>query len=315
MTRPIAVTAWSFVVLSLMGCASGDGRQLAGTLVPPPPPPTAPPTTVPAELPSLVVPSTAAAPTSPSSAPASIAPPSASISIDQLSSAENGIALVTGRGGVATDPVTVDGEPGDVVSFEVAGDGSFTARVFIADEGAHTVCVGGTCGRVFTPDPDVDGPEDVIAKIDEALTIARGIVPYDVWFPDWTVEIGGAMSGTGGTVDDERRTVTIFGNRGRSVDDFVRTVLHEFGHVADAQWLTDELRNEFTALRGVPSDTPWTSSRSHRLEDWDGSPSEDFAEVVAAVWSADRWEIRTDVGPVDDPVREWVDQLIARNVP
>lgn len=300
----------------LAGCGSGDGRQLADAVVPAPPPPTIAAAPEATSLPTLLVPATAA-PTAPATADATVpvtAAPNA-IVIDELTSPENAVALVVGRGGVPTDPVTVDGEPGDVVSFEAGDDGSFTIRVFIPDEGAHTVCVGETCGRVYTLDPDAESPEEVIAKIDEALPLARGIVPYDEWFPAWTVEIGGLMSGTGGTVDEVTRTVTIFRNRGRSVDDFVRTALHEFGHVADAEWLTDELRAEFTVLRGFAADTPWMTPRSHRMEDWEGSPSEDFAEVAAAVWSADRWEIRTAGGPLDDAVRAWFDEILVEHLP
>jgi hypothetical protein len=238
---------------------------------------------------------------------------SARVAIDLLSSPENAVALAVGSGAATSDLVTVDGAVGDVVSFDVADDGSFEMRVFIADEGAHTVCVDDACGRVDTLDPDADTPEEVVAKIEEAIPLANGIVPNDVWFPHWTIEIGGALSGAGGTADAADRAVVIYRNRGREVDDFVRTIVHEFGHVADASWLTDEQRAEFATLRGFAADVPWEGNGGHRLDDWALAPAEDFAEVMSAVWSAGRWEIRTAGGPLTDEVRTFADALIAAN--
>ena len=112
-------------------------------------------------------------------------------------------------------------------------------------------------------------------------------------FPDWTVEIGGVLSGTGGTIDAASKTVTIYRNRGREVDDFVRTLLHEFGHVADVELLDDAARDRYRALRGFAPDTPWLSEQSHRIEDWGRQPGEDFAEVMTMIWSDGRWTPRT----------------------
>ena len=320
----------------VLGACGGDGRELAeanaplpttttSTLVPVGP--SLPGTEIPAlDLPTivpdpldtdpldtdpLVVGPPATSPVGAGPATGPTAPPR--VVIDELSSPENAVALAVGSGAVPSDPVTVDGVPADVVSFDVSGDGTFEVRVFVADEGAHTVCVGDACGRVYTLDPDADTPDEVVAKIEEAIPLANGIVPNDVWFPDWTVEIGGALSGTGGTADATDRTVTIYRNRGREVDDFVRTIVHEFGHVADATWLTDEQRAEFAMLRGFGPDVPWEGNGGHRLDDWAVSPAEDFAEVMAAVWSAGRWEIRTAGGPLTDAVREFADLVMVAN--
>lgn len=69
--------------------------------------------------------------------------------IERIWSPENGIAELLGTGATAADPVTVDDATAEVAGFEVDGDGSFTLRVRIAEEGAHTVCVRDECGRVF----------------------------------------------------------------------------------------------------------------------------------------------------------------------
>jgi hypothetical protein len=229
--------------------------------------------------------------------------------IDRLWSPEPAIARVEGTGASSAATVTVDGQPGDVVGFDLGDDDSFDIRIFVEDEGAHTVCVGDTCGRVYTLDADAETPDEVIAKIDEAVDAALGIVPFDEWFPEWTVEVGGLLAGTGGSIDADTKTVIVYRNRGRTLDDFVRTVFHEFGHVADAEWLDDDRRDEFAALRGFSPETPWRVEGSHRLEAWAASPSEDFAEAMAVWWSDGRWEIRTDGGSLDDEQRRFFDEL------
>ena len=306
--RAAAVVA---AITVLASCASGDGRELAEAVDPLPArattavPVTADPTpagpTVTLDLPTVVT----GDPT------ASL--DSGRVSIDELSSPENGIALVVGRGAVTADPVTVDDAPADVVSFEIAADGTFEARVFVADEGAHTVCVADACGRVYTLDPDADTQEEVIAKIEAAIPLAQGIAPVDAWFPEWTITIGGLLSGTGGTADASTKEVIVYRNRGRSIDDFTRTILHEYGHVADLEWLDDELRREFAQLRGFPADTAWRGNGGHRMEDWQGSPSEDFAEAIVAHWSADQWDVRTDGGALTEEVVTFLDLLTTAN--
>lgn len=224
------------------------------------------------------------------------------ITIDLLSSPENAVAELFGSGAVESDPVTVDGRPAVVESFAVEAEGGYRIRVRIEEEGAHTVCVADVCGRVFTLAPDAETPEEVVARIDEALTIAATIVPYAEWFPDWTVEIGGAMSGTGGTTDASRQVVTVHRNRGRSVDDFVRTILHEFGHVVDLERLDDAERTDYTVVAGYPVDTPWSDPTARSIDEWASQPSEDFAEVLVASWSAGRWMPRTREGLPDELV-------------
>jgi hypothetical protein len=125
------------------------------------------------------------------------------------------------------------------------------------------------------------------------MVIAATIVPHGEWFPDWTVEIGGAMSGTGGTTDGARRVVTVHRNRGRSVDEFVRTILHEFGHVVDIERLDAADRVAYTEFAGYAAGTSWSDPAAMSIDEWATQPSEDFAEVLVAVWSKERWMPRT----------------------
>ena len=223
------------------------------------------------------------------------------IVIDRLSSPANAIAEIEGAGAIPTDRLTVDGDLADVVSFDRRDDGTFLARVRIDEEGAHTVCVAEECGRVYTRAPGAESLEEVSAKIDQALVDAAAYLDVAGEFPDWTIEVGGTFSGTAGSTDVDARTIRIYRNRGRTVDEFVRTILHEFGHAADHDRLTDEERMEYLVIRGLDPASSWTDGNGHRVDDWARRPNEDFAEVMVSIWSDGRWTPRTDgVGPAPD---------------
>ena len=181
-----------------------------------------------------------------------------------------------------------------MLSFDLYENGRFNLQVWIDDEGAHTVCVADACGRVYTLAADADTPEEVIAKIEQAIPLAQEYFDFPSEYPDWVIEIGGALSGTGGTTDPDTKTVKIYRNRGRSVDDFVRTILHEFGHVTDFERLDDVERSAYLDLRGIDPSIVWRDEQAHRLDEWGMQPSEDFAEVMVAIWTDERWLPRTE---------------------
>jgi hypothetical protein len=57
------------------------------------------------------------------------------------------------------------------------------------------------------------------------------------------------------------------------------TVAHEIGHYVDQRTMTDATRRRFMEMRGIPLDTPWVAPN----EPWARRPTEDFAEVFAAL--------------------------------
>ncbi len=236
-------------------------------------------------------------------APAPLIPAQTEIVIEQLSSPENAIAEIMGSGASIDDTVTVDDVVTEFISFEVTPDGGFVASVFIADEGAHTVCVAATCGRVFTLDPGAESLDEVALKIEDAKVAAAEQFDSATAFPDWTIATAGPFSGTGGTTDSETKTITIYSNRNRTIDDFTRTILHEWGHVFDAERLTDDERAEYLELRGIAADTAWTADDDHSIEAWALQPSEDLAEVLALILSSGDYTPRTETlapAPTDD---------------
>jgi len=239
--------------------------------------------------------------------------PLAPIVIDRLWSPSNALAELIGTGATADDLITVDGEPAEVRSISTEDDGSFSATVWIDEEGAHTVCIRDECGRVYVLDANAETVEQVEAKIEQAIPLAKELFDFETEFPDWSIEVAGALSGTGGSIDVENRTVIVYANRGRTLDEYVTTILHEWGHVVDDERLTDDERVEYRRLRGIAQELPWRTPRVHSIEEWALQPSEDFAEVMVAVWTGGRTVPRTtQIAPAPDEatLRE-VDALTA----
>ncbi len=258
-------------------------------------------------------PPTAASSTLPppnSSAPTTVAP--SAIVIERLWSPENAVAEMNGSGASPNAVVTVDDDTQADATFDFGPDGEFTMRVEILDEGAHTVCVDDACGRVYTRAIDAESIEEVEAKIDEAIGLARERFDFETALPEWRIEVAGPMSGTGGSTDIDSKTIVINSNRNRSLEEYVVTVLHEWGHAVDAEWMSDDDRATYRALRGIDPDTEWRLPGAHDIDTWGLQPSEDFAEVMAAYWTGGEHVPRTGelAPPPDDATFAAVVELL-----
>ncbi|MEM7079598.1 MAG: hypothetical protein AAF513_13320 [Pseudomonadota bacterium] len=185
--------------------------------------------------PNSLPPAAASSALPPPTTPSSTAVAASPIVIERLWSPENAVAEMNGSGASPGAVVTVDDETQTDASFDFGTDGAFTMRVQILDEGAHTVCVDDACGRVYTRAIDAESIEEVEAKIDEAIVLARQRFDFEAALPEWRIEVAGPMSGTGGSTDAENKTIVIHSNRDRSLDEYVVTVLHEWGHAVDAE--------------------------------------------------------------------------------
>ncbi|MEM9517663.1 MAG: hypothetical protein AAGA42_22645 [Actinomycetota bacterium] len=251
--------------------------------------------------PNSLPPAAASSALSPPTTPSSTAVAASPIVIERLWSPENAVAEMNGSGASPGAVVTVDDETQTDASFDFGTDGAFTMRVQILDEGAHTVCVDDACGRVYTRAIDAESIEEVEAKIDEAIVLARERFDFEAALPEWRIEVAGPMSGTGGSTDAENKTIVIHSNRDRSLDEYVVTVLHEWGHAVDAEWMSDEDRVAYRALRGIDASTEWREPGVHQLDTWGLQPSEDFAEVMAAYWTGGEHVPRTEqLAPAPD---------------
>ena len=89
----------------------------------------------------------------------------------------------------------------------------------------------------------------------------------------------------------------------RRHSDLGQTLAHEIGHLIENRLLTDEGRNQYEQLRGLPDWVEWGGAY-RQSGDWERKASEDFAEVFAQLFSPDALfydDVRTVFGQVDNP--------------
>ena len=151
--------------------------------------------------------------------------------------------------------------------------------------GAQTLCIGDTCGRVWVKDPDAQTNEEAQTIAQEAVDEVLAETSFLTHFPQWRVVTTGPVSGVGGSTDAENLTIRVYASPGRTHDEYVTTVLHEMGHVVDFEWVTDSIRFEYRAIRGLQDDVPWSREVSddvHGDDRWRFG-QEDLAEIVVAI--------------------------------
>ena len=212
---------------------------------------------------------------------------------EQLWSPEPATVQVVGTGALDSDPVTVDGEPATVLAFEPGDDDTFELTLRVEQEGGRTVCVRDECGRVFVEAAGTETTAEVEAKVDEAIELAGALADAATEFPEWAIEAAEPFAGVGGTTDPATKTISVHANPGRTVDQFVTTALHEWGHVADLERMDDDERLLYRRLRGIDPELAWATPGSHTEQRWAEQPAEDFAEVMVVIWTDGEHVIRT----------------------
>jgi len=209
----------------------------------------------------------------------------------------------TAASGRSTIAATVDGFELPLLEVGADADGVFVVEVAGVDGGARTVCIGppgripvDQCTRVFVTDVSEETPAVVEAHITEAISVVRERFDFDRHVPNWAIEITGPNSGLGGYTAADESTIYISANPGRTLDDYVTTVLHELGHAVDHEYMTPATRQLFGELRGHRTDLPWDSGGTLVFGDdrWRFG-SEDFAEVFVAWTLGDNYQTQTDM--------------------
>lgn len=213
-------------------------------------------------------------------------PPSGTVTeILHLSAPTPGYIDLVGTGTPGTAIVTIDGEHRVEVTLEESAAGvqaTFPSPVI----GPQTVCLGGVCHRVAVADPEAQTLEEAEGLAHQALADVLDTTDALAYFPDWTFEISGPVTGSGGTTYPRTSTVVIHATPGRSAADYTLTVLHELGHVVDVVSMDDSSRQRYQEWRGFDAAQPWCSTDDaapHGDRRW-SLPCEDFAEVM--VWLA-----------------------------
>ena len=221
-----------------------------------------------------------------------------------LSAPDPGIVAVVAHGLPGKAPATSDGADLGTITLVKSADDTVSGSIESSVYGAQTFCVRDTCGRVWVKDPSEQTQEHATATAQAALDGALATYGISAALPDWTFVVTGPLAGVGGSTSRESHTVTIHATPGRTPADYVVTVLHEVGHVVDAEYLDDAHRAAYLDARGIPADSAWHRSVDDHVSGDDRwlYGAEDFAEVMAWILSAGEHVPRTgDLADAPEP--------------
>jgi hypothetical protein len=109
---------------------------------------------------------------------------------------------------------------------------------------------------------------------------------------------GGALKGM--TYYDQHHVDIYVGSCSRESDALLRHVVaHELGHAWDSLHMTDALRADYLAARGIPAGTPWFGCNA--CQDF-ATPAGDFAETYAQ-WQRGAADSRSQLAPPATPAQ------------
>lgn len=222
-----------------------------------------------------------------------------SLQVDTVTSTVAGTARVSGHL-VGATPNSLALSAGIDVVVSTEGDAASSRRVmkvssadpskspapFLLDvdglaPGPQTLCLADDCHRVLVAKETHETPAQINEKILMAMARANQIFDFTTELPEWQVVIAGPSTGAGGHFSPGKRTIAISGTSGRTVDEFVTTILHEVGHAIDHDYVTVDERAQFRSLRGIDPALKWQPDGLAPDQRW-ASPAEDFAEVFVA---------------------------------
>lgn len=224
--------------------------------------------------------------------------------VTRVTSTVRGTATMVGvgPGSVSGVRITTDqsGPPQVVRETDITtnAEGHFVLMVEDLVPGPQTLCLDDgrepQCHRVFVAETTVESPAEIETKILDALVQANEIYDFETALPDWQVLIGGLSTGAGGHFDPSKRTILIHGTSGRTVDEFVVTILHEVGHALEFERLSDDDRKAFLALRGIDPTIRWSPDDLGPDQRW-ASPAEDFADMFVVLLTNGDHQTRSEL--------------------
>jgi len=174
--------------------------------------------------------------------------------------------------------------------------GHFVASLPSQPSGPQTVCIVAgpapdplpvsssdpACHRVFIAAVTLEDPAITVARVHEALAIAKSRFDWETQLPGWTVEVGASSGSAGGLYRVDLKQIVIHATPGRSVTELTTTIFHELGHAVDVERLTLTERVQYQTLRGFEPASVWRGTHADPIGRW-ALPSEDFAETFV-VW-------------------------------
>jgi hypothetical protein len=115
--------------------------------------------------------------------------------------------------------------------------------------------------------------------------------------PEWKIRFHPGRPNLLGLCDSRRRTIDIWIRSSQSTEAVAATLVHELAHGFDVEFLTDEMRREWLAIRRLPPDTPWyPSTLSRNCPDYLFGAG-DFAESVSWTLQGPGVKFRSRLGP------------------
>lgn len=151
-------------------------------------------------------------------------------------------------------------------------------------------------------------PAELAAVVPELSARAEAIEALVGWdfraaLPGWTVEYAGPHVEWRGVTNSQERIVTLFDRPTASPEESAAILAHELGHAVDLEFLDDDLRTEWLAMRSETA--PW----------WAGDGQSDFAvgagdfaEAVAGVLMGT--PTRSEFGPLSAAQLAFVRDLL-----
>ncbi len=115
-----------------------------------------------------------------------------------------------------------------------------------------------------------------------ATALARLRINYADMFPGWTISFLPSRSNLLGMTLTKERRVEIYVRGDRSVEALTHDLAHELGHVTDVLYNTEESRQRYLELRGLPGSTRWwTCNECRDMQVGAGDFAETFALLAA----------------------------------
>jgi hypothetical protein len=118
----------------------------------------------------------------------------------------------------------------------------------------------------------------------------------------WTVNFHASRPGYLGLADMENHNIDIWIRNNETPQEIAVTLVHEYAHAFDDQYLNPELRAKWLAARGVPPETPWYPPCSGCSDFRFGAG--DFAESVSWALQGSNSKFRSRLGTPPNVIQQ-----------
>lgn len=236
-------------------------------------------------------------------------PPTLPLVVEGVTSVIRGEATISGwaspddAGSTVTAEVSVTSDTVNLtkpITVTVGSDRAFSVSIDDLTPGPQTLCLGAECRRVFVAETTIESDAVIESRILEAMIRANQLFDFETALPEWRVVVGGVSTGAGGHYQPANKTILIHGTSGRTIDDFVATILHEVGHALEYERLTDNERAAYQAMRGIDPQLAWSPAELAPDERW-ASPAEDFADMFVVLTTDGAHQTRSDLATQPTP--------------